>query len=82
MPARRDARQADDAARADFLDRVEDERSDAGALENQVRPDVEVGDLPGVVRRTEIGDEAGLRPLLHAVEHVDVEPPLARQERG
>ena len=60
-PAAADAGQADHPAGADLADRVDDDRPDAGALDDDVGLEAEVGDGTGVVGGTEVAHELRLR---------------------
>ena len=52
---------------------VEDELTDAGALDGDVRLELGVGHRAVVVGGAEGGDQVGLEPVGHLVEHVDLE---------
>ena len=80
--ARRDSRQADDAARPDVLHRVEHERVDTRALDHHVGGIAGRLDGARVVVRAELGDEIGFRPRGHLVDDGHVHAALHADQGG
>ena len=65
-----------------MADRVDDHRADAGALDDDVGLEAQIGDGPGVVGGAEVVHELRLGALGDPVENVDVEPVLDADECG
>ena len=72
-PARSHARQADDPARSDFLDRFRNDRSNTGALDDCVRLETDIQYAPGVIRSSESTHEVRLQTGLDTIEDMDLE---------
>src|SRR5512144_2665463 len=79
---RGDLGEADDSVVAGPGQHVGNDRGGAGALDDDVRTEPDLARGGRVVGRAEVGDELGLGPLGHAVEHVDLEAALHPEQRG
>ena len=64
------------------LDRIGDDLPDAGTLDDDVRLEADIRDVPGVVRRAEGPHEFRLRPRFDPVQDVNVQPALLADEGG
>lgn len=77
-----DPGQADDPGGRDLVHRFEDDRRCAGALDDDVRFEIELVDRAGVVGGAERARQRRLRPVGGQVEHVYGETALTGQQGG